>query len=60
MTVVPQECLLAPVFYLAYALDIPYIHNVKCAAFSDDTAILAVHRTVDEYAGNLQQAANNI
>ena len=51
---VPQGSVLGPVLYLLYTSDIPPLETNTIATFADDTAILAVGKTDEEAANNLQ------
>lgn len=57
---VPQGSVLGPLLYLLFTSDVPQPKNVKIATFADDTAIIAVGKTIQESTEKLQQATNKI
>lgn len=57
---VPQGSVLGPILYLLFTRDIPQTEGTIVATFADDTAILAVGKTINEATIKLQNALDNI
>ena len=57
---VPQGSVLGPIIYLLYTSDLPKLENSTVATFADDTRILRVGNSNEEYTGKLQTAINQI
>lgn len=57
---VPQGSVIGPVLYLLFTRDIPSSHNTLLGTFADDTAILAVGKSLEDSTRKLQNAVNTI
>lgn len=57
---VPQGSVLGPTLYLLFTRDIPQTEDTIVATFADDTAILAVGKTINESTIKLQNALDNV
>lgn len=57
---VPQGSVLGPVLYLLFTCDLPQTPGVTSATFADDTANLAVCKTVEESTDKLRASCDRI